>query len=133
MCYDRQHKNQFCGNETFLGKSLKLLSATHVNLLVRRKVALCPYLDRRFHYLTRESNPVSTLLLGGDLEQKIADLTKVSDVAKKLTFTPRSTNRSRPFRHRRGMFRGESLTSKYSISGQIFRLWLLQKGSHKRT
>ena len=71
----------------FLGKSLKLLTSVHANLLLKRKVSLRPYLDRKFHHLTRESNPVTTLLLGGDLEQKISEVTKVSEVAKHLTFT----------------------------------------------
>ena len=75
----------------FLGTSLRLLSAAHSNLLLKRQLSLKPYLDRKFHHLTKESNPVTTLLLGGDLEQKISEVTKVSEVAKCLTInrTPR--------------------------------------------
>ena len=66
-----------------LGISLQLLASAHSHLLVRRKVNLHPFLDKRFHYLTRDSNPVTSLLLGGDLEQKISDLLKVSDIEQK--------------------------------------------------
>ena len=75
-----------------LGVSLQLLASCDSYLFVRHKVSLLPFLDKRFHYLTRDTNPVTTLLLGSDLEQKISDLMKVSDVAQKLTLNrqPRS-------------------------------------------
>ena len=55
----------FVDMRRFLGKSLRLLSAAHSNLLLKRKLSLRPYIDRKFHHLTKESNPVTTLLLGG--------------------------------------------------------------------
>ena len=85
-----------------LGISLQLLASAHSHLLVRRKVNLRLFLDKRFHYLTRDSNPVTSLLLGGDLEQKISDLLKVSDIAQKLT-SPRYP-RHRGFRGHRPFF-----------------------------
>ena len=74
-----------------LGHALRLLSTAHSVLLQRRRASLRPYLDFKFQYLTRESNPVTTLLLGGDLELKVTEAVKTSEVAKKLTYarTPR--------------------------------------------
>ena len=64
-----------------LGISLQLLASAHSHLLVKRKVNLRPFLDKKFHHLTHDSNPVTSLLLGGELEQNISDLLKVSDIA----------------------------------------------------
>ena len=85
-----------------LGISLQLLASAHSHLLVRRKVNLRPFLDKRFHYLTHDSNPITSLLLGGDLEQKISDLLKVSGIAQKLT-SPQYP-RHRGFRGRHPFF-----------------------------
>ena len=93
----------FVNMRRFLGKSLRLLSAAHSNLLLKRKLSLRPYIDHKFHHLTKESNPVTTLLLGEDLEQKISEVTKVLEVAKRLTFT--RTPRGRHFRGRRPYYR----------------------------
>ena len=58
-----------------LGKSIHLLTAAHSNLLQCRKVSLWGYIDKKFHYLTRDTNPMTCELLGSDLEQKIFGLT----------------------------------------------------------
>ena len=60
----------FVDMRCFLGKSLRLLPAAHSNLLLKRKLSLRPYIDRKFHHLTKESNPVTTLLLGGTWNKK---------------------------------------------------------------
>ena len=53
--------------------------------LQKRKSALKPYLDQKYHYLLWPTNPVTKLLLGPDLEQKIQDSTKMFGVSRKLT------------------------------------------------
>ena len=89
---------------TKIGRALRLLTSCHAVLLQRRKASICPYLDRKFQYLTKESNSVTTLLLGGDLENKVSEAVKVSEVAKKITFTrPPQQYHSR----RVGSYRGQ--------------------------
>ena len=68
-----------------LGNALCLLTLAHALQLSCRKQALKPYLDFKFHHLLKDSNPVTENLLGPDLEQKITDSSKISDVARKLT------------------------------------------------
>ena len=76
----------FPGFCCLLGRSICLLTAAHSNILQHRKVSLRTYIDKKFHYLTRESNPVTTLLLGNDLEQKISNSVRTSDAARCLTY-----------------------------------------------
>ena len=47
-----------------LGDSLRLLTACHSNILIRRKLGLRPFLDRKFHHLTKDSNTITNNLLG---------------------------------------------------------------------
>ena len=50
---------------TKIGRALRLLTSCHAVLLQHRKASIRPHLDHKFQYLTKESNPVTTLLLGG--------------------------------------------------------------------
>ena len=89
-----------------VGASLKLLTAAHALQLFRRRQALKPFLDRKFHHLLKDSNPITDELLGPNLEQKIADHSKVFEVAKKLTpFRQQNFTRSRGFRNTRSWVR----------------------------
>ena len=78
----------FPGIHCLLGRSICLLTAAHSNILQKRRVSLQAYIDKKFHYFTRDSNPVTTQLLGADLEQKISDSMKTSDAARQLTYRP---------------------------------------------
>ena len=122
------NNDQFIKNEfdisklrTDLGNSLKLLTSAHCTILARRKHNLKPYLDRKFHHLTRDSNPVTNELLGSDLEQRISESMKGVDVARKLT--PYRSEKLRDYRGRgRGLPRGspryQSGYTRYSNSRQ---------------
>ena len=93
----------------FLGNSIKLSCAANAIILQRRKSNLKYYMDPKFHYLTRDSNPITTLLFGDNIEQSIADSTRVLEVAKKVSkshtrdFRPnfRQNFRQRFYPHRR--------------------------------
>ena len=73
----------------------------HLVVLCKCRTILKPYLDTKYHNLLKLSNPVTTELLGADLEQKIANGARVSEAGrclavqlrqwsqKKKTFTPR--------------------------------------------
>ena len=67
-----------------LSQALKLLAVGNSVVLLKQKGNLKPYLDGKFHYLLKPTNPMSNELLGPELEQKITDGTWVMDVAKKL-------------------------------------------------
>ena len=67
-----------------LAHSLRLLSAGHSILLDRQKGQLKSFFDPRFHYLLKSSNPVTTELLGDNVDVKIAESTKNSEAAQKL-------------------------------------------------
>ena len=68
-----------------LGNALCLLTLAHALQLSSRKQALKPFLDFKSHHLLKDTNPVTENLLGPDLEQKITDPSKISDVARKLS------------------------------------------------
>ena len=68
-----------------LGNALHLLTLAHALQLSSRKQALKPFLDFKSHHLLKDTNPVTENLLGPDLEQKIMDPSKISDVARKLS------------------------------------------------
>ena len=67
-----------------LSSGVRLLACGSVVTLQKRKSTLRPYLDQKYHYLLRPTKPVTELLLGLDLEQKINDSTKMFEVSKKL-------------------------------------------------
>ena len=96
------------------GDSIRLLTSAHSNIFISRKVSLHPYLDKKFHYLTKDSNPVTSLLLGGDLEQKITEMSKVSDVAKHLTFTCNQFPRMRGSRGQHYQFQRQGMSQQYT-------------------
>ena len=80
---------------TAMGIGLRLLCSCNTIITQRHKAALRPFLDFKFHYLTHKSNLVTDELLGPNLEQKINESIKGSEVAKRLTYnkTPRDNRR----------------------------------------
>ena len=68
----------------WLRNALKILAVGNSVVLLKRYNLLKPYLDQKFHSLLKPSNPVSQELLGPDLEEKIAEGTRVSDTSKKI-------------------------------------------------
>ena len=67
-----------------LDKSCHLLCMGNAVTLQKRKSWLKGYLDSRYHYLTKASNPVTTDLLGPNLDQKINESNKVMEAARKI-------------------------------------------------
>ena len=74
----------------WLGNALKILAVGHSVVLCKRRTILKPYLDPKYHNLLKLSNPVTTELLGGDLEQKIADGARVSEAGRRLAIQPQA-------------------------------------------
>ena len=70
----------------YLHTAMKILSFGHATCLQKRKSLLKAFLDQRYHYLVRPSNPVTEELLGPNLEQKIADSNRVMEATHKLYF-----------------------------------------------
>ena len=65
-----------------LSAAMKLL-CLHVSLyLQRRKSALRPHLDPRYHVLAGPTNLITKWLFGDDLEQKISEIFRVSQAAR---------------------------------------------------
>ena len=85
-----------------LDKSVRLLCSGHAVTLQKRKSWLKGYLDQRYHYLIRTTNPVTTDLLGPNLDQKISESNRVMEAARKIY-----SNRSR-FSNPRTRFRGRA-------------------------
>ena len=71
----------------FLHKSIQILSFGNVTCLQKRKSLIKNYLDQRYHYLTKPSNPVTDELLGPNLEQKITESNKLMEAAQKIYFS----------------------------------------------
>ena len=84
-----------------LSSSIKLLCYHHALNLQRRKSLLHQHLDPKYFSLASPSNPVTDLLFGDNLEQRVSDIFKVSQAAKNARFQP-----ARP-RFRSGGHRGQ--------------------------
>ena len=69
---------------SLLSSSLCILCCGHGVVLSKRKHFLKPFIDHKFHNLLKPTNPVTTELLGPNLEQKITDSTKIADAGKRL-------------------------------------------------
>ena len=84
----------------YLHCAIKILSFRNAICLQKRKSLLKVFLDNRYHYLIKPTNPVTEELLGPDLEQKISESNKIMEVAKKIYF---NNKQRRPFRCARSM------------------------------
>ena len=67
-----------------LDKGVRLLSACHSSVLFKRRNQLKSFFDPKFHYLLRATNPITTELLGDNVDLKIQESTKLSEAAQKL-------------------------------------------------
>ena len=78
-----------------LDKALRLLSAGHSLILSRRRQQLRSFLDPKFHYLLKDDNPITSELLGDNVDQKVCEAIKVSDAAQKLKLQAKNHGRNR--------------------------------------
>ena len=97
-------------------RSLKLLSTANCVLLDRRHKQLCPTSDSKFHYLLKQSNPITNKLLGDNVDQKVSEAIKFSEVAQKLQITPKFINRQ-------GRYRGRYNNRHNAYTGSVLCLW----------
>ena len=81
------------GMRRLLHRSIKILSIGNAVCLQKRKSALKPYLDRRYHKLTLPNNPVTSDLLGPHLEDKISESNRITEAARKIIPRSRSIRR----------------------------------------
>ena len=96
-----------------LVNAIRLLSSANAITLQKRRVALRPHLDPKYQLLTRPSNPITKLLLGDNIEQKMSEIFKVSMATKRRggylvkrsdRFKPRQDHRFDKFKHQRSRF-----------------------------
>ena len=81
-----------------MDKGLCLLCAGHSVVLLKRKAKMCPYFDPKFHYLLKHTNPVTSELLGDNVDVKIAEFTKLSEGAHCLQVWRNFHGHSRTYR-----------------------------------
>ena len=62
---------------------IKLLSYGLSLINVRRRHGMRPYIDQKFHPLLAASNPISTTLLGDNLENKVSDISKLNSMLRR--------------------------------------------------
>ena len=102
-----------------LGNSIRLGSAALSIIHQRRKSNLKMHIDNKFHYLTRDSNPVMSLLFGDNVEQSITESAKVLEVARKV-----SKSRSRDMRPRgryfNNSYKGRTFSATYGYRGRPY-------------
>ena len=65
-----------------LSASMKLLGLNVSLGLQRRKSALKPHLDPKYHSLASPQNPITKFLFGDNLEQRVSDIFRVSQAAR---------------------------------------------------
>ena len=70
-----------CDLTACLSVSMKLLCYHRAFNLQKRKGALKPHLDPKYHLLTSPSNPITQFLFGDNLEQRVQDIYRVSQAA----------------------------------------------------
>ena len=64
--------------------ALHLLCTGNSFTLMKRQTWIWNFLPQQYHHLIKASNPITNELLGSNLDQKVNDLQKLSEVAKKL-------------------------------------------------
>ena len=73
--------------------ALRVLCTGNSATLMKRQTWIWNFLPQQYHHLIKASNPITNELLGSNLDQKVNDLQKLSEVAKKLNVK----------KHRRGI------------------------------
>ena len=69
---------------SLLHQATHLLATCNSVCLLKHKLGLKKHIGEKYHFLTKSSNPVTNELLGPDVEQKVTDSNRVSEVARKL-------------------------------------------------
>ena len=72
-----------------MDKALHLLGSAHALLLDRRRLQLKSFFDPKFHYLLKQSNPVTSELLGDNVNVKVGEAIKLSEAAQRIQFSPK--------------------------------------------
>ncbi|XP_069110172.1 uncharacterized protein [Argopecten irradians] len=79
-------------NDTF-----KCLQILHTDISYRRKQNLLPAINEEFKSLCAQSNPVTSQLLGDELEQRIKEISDAKRVSKQITKSPKLSHKSDRF------------------------------------
>ena len=106
-----------------LDRAIKLLATAHCVIHDRKRVQLCPFFDTKFHYLLKPGNPITSELLGDNVDQKVAEASKISEAAQRLQLL------SCPF-NRQGRFCVRFQQNRHG-SGQGFRCPFLRREEYK--
>ena len=89
-----------------MDRSIHLLCLCDSLHLYHHCQQLCPFFDTKFHYLLKGSHPVTSELLGDNIDQKVSESVKISEAALKLQFNNRSQMHGKPrfqnYRHSQG-------------------------------
>ena len=64
--------------------SVRLICTRNSVTLTKRRTGIWNFIPQQYHHLIRASNPVTSELLGANLDQKVNDIQKLSGVARKL-------------------------------------------------
>ena len=64
--------------------SVRLLCTGNSVTLMKRRTGIRNFIPQQYHHLIKASNPVTSELLGSNLDQKVNDIQKLSEVARKL-------------------------------------------------
>ena len=64
-----------------LDKGIRLLCTGHSTILDKRQNQLWSFFYPKYHYLLKPTNPITKELLGDNVDQKIAESTKIFEAA----------------------------------------------------
>ena len=92
-------KLDFTGIRKNLDTGIRLLCVAHSTILARRRFQLQSFFDPCYHYLLKPSNPITTELLGDNVDAKIAESNKLFEAAQKLQLKQRPIYSGRTYGH----------------------------------
>ncbi|VDI02305.1 Hypothetical predicted protein [Mytilus galloprovincialis] len=85
-----------------ISKALAILSNTHFELSIKRRMSLKPHIDKKYHQLCNRNEDVGSNLFGDEVGKRLKDINEINKINKNITS---SYGRNSNYR---GSFRGRS-------------------------
>ncbi|CAC5388208.1 unnamed protein product [Mytilus coruscus] len=85
-----------------ISKALAILSNTHFELSIKKRMSLKPHIDKKYHQLCNRNEDVGSSLFGDEVGKRLKDINEINKINKNITS---SYSRNSNYR---GSFRGRS-------------------------
>lgn len=101
-----------------ISKSMALLSNTHFEISIRRRISLKPHIDRKYHQLCNKNENVGESLFGDDVGKRLKDINEINKINKNISSVHTNFRRGNYRGRQGGRFLGGRGASRYNSNYQ---------------